>query len=111
MWGRIFDSITGIIFLGTPFRGSEGMRMNEMLEYVRNKHEGVQGEVLRVRERKDEYLKDLVHRFGMTRKLPNSAKVTCFYELKESNVGAIVRRAERQMVRLSVMYCKLLILR
>ncbi|OBT80236.1 hypothetical protein VF21_00712 [Pseudogymnoascus sp. 05NY08] len=89
-WGRIFDSTTGIIFLGTPFRGSD-MNINEMLNFVTSRHEGVQGEVLRVLQGDDGYLKDLVNRFGMTRKLPNSAKVACFYELKQSNVGAIVR--------------------
>ncbi|OBT98272.2 hypothetical protein VE01_03137 [Pseudogymnoascus verrucosus] len=95
-WGRIFDSITGIIFLGTPFRGSD-MKINEMLNFVRSEQKVVQGEVLRVLQGDDEYLKDLVDRFGMTRRLPNSAKVTCFYEMKQSNVGAIVRDPNEQM--------------
>ena len=90
------------------------MRINQMLEFVRNKHKadkhkGVDGGVLRVLERGDEYLTNLVYDFGKTRDLANRAKIACFYELKQSNVGAIIG-GDKQMVRLSIIYYKLLIL-
>ena len=50
----------------------------------------VQGQVLEILEPGNEFLQDLVDRFGKTRSTPNKALVTCFYELKSSNVGAIV---------------------
>jgi hypothetical protein len=116
-WGRIFDSITGIIFLGTPFRGADGFKINDMLDFAMQKHKGelngvhqsVQGEVLRVLQPDDEYLTDLVHQFGKMREQSNSAKIACFFEMKRCNVGAVIGD-KTQMVRLSVMFSKLLIL-
>ncbi|KAF2126934.1 hypothetical protein P153DRAFT_265694, partial [Dothidotthia symphoricarpi CBS 119687] len=37
-WPGIFASTTGLIFLGTPFRGAEGMSQVEMLEAARREH-------------------------------------------------------------------------
>mgnify|MGYP001249839509 FL=1 len=31
-WHGIFQSTTGLIFFGTPFRGAEGMSQSEMLQ-------------------------------------------------------------------------------
>jgi len=91
-WPGVFDSTTGMVFFGTPFRGSDGLKLSEMLEAARREYEDeqLQTEVLRILEPGNEFLQDLVDNFGKTRSAPNKAQVTCFYELKASNVGAIV---------------------
>lgn len=88
----IFSSTTGLVFFGTPFRGAEGMSQSEMLAAARREYEEdlVQGEVLRILEPGNEFLQDLVDRFGKTRSKPNKAQVACFFELESTNVGAIV---------------------
>jgi hypothetical protein len=96
-WPGIFASTTGLIFLGTPFRGAEGMSQVEMLaaaqrEYSQNR---IQTEVLKILEPGNEFLQDVVDQFGKTRRLVHRAQVACFYELKSSNVGRIVGKSDR----------------
>lgn len=57
--------------------------------------ESIQGEVLQVLAPGNEFLQDLVDKFGRLRSLPNKAEVACFYELRPSNVGAIVGKQKR----------------
>lgn len=73
------------------------MSQVEMLEAARQEYEAdqIQGEVLRILEPGNEFLQELVDRFGKMRSQPNKSKVACFYELKSSNVGAIVGGQER----------------
>jgi hypothetical protein len=68
------------------------MSQCEMIEAARREYEAdeVQGQVLRILEPGDEFLQDLVDTFGETRSQPHKAQVACFFELKPSNVGAIV---------------------
>jgi hypothetical protein len=68
------------------------MSQTEMLAAAHREYEPdlVQPEVLKILEPGNEFLQDLVDRFGKTRSMPNKAQVACFYELKSSNVGAIV---------------------
>ncbi|RDW91519.1 hypothetical protein BP5796_02684 [Coleophoma crateriformis] len=96
-WPGVFDSTTGLIFFGTPFRGAGGMKLSELLEAARREYEEhqIQTEVLRILEPGNEFLQDLVDNFGKTRSKANKALVTCFYELKSSNVGAIVGKQDR----------------
>jgi hypothetical protein len=96
-WGGIFISTTGLIFFGTPFRGAEGMSQIEMLEAARREYQEdeVQTEVLKILEPGNEFLQELVDKFGKTRTQANKAQVACFYELKSSNVGKIVGKENR----------------
>ncbi|CAG8983150.1 hypothetical protein HYALB_00014076 [Hymenoscyphus albidus] len=91
-WPGIFESTTGLVFFGTPFRGSEGMKQSEMLEAAQREYneDQIQTEVLRVLEPGNEFLQDLVDSFCKTRSQANKARVTCFFEMKASNVGAVV---------------------
>ena len=68
------------------------MSQTEMLAaaYRENHPDLVQAEVLKILEPGNEFLQDLVDKFGKTRKAQHKAQVACFYELKPSNVGAIV---------------------
>ncbi|KAF2474772.1 uncharacterized protein BDR25DRAFT_255199 [Lindgomyces ingoldianus] len=96
-WPGVFASTTGLIFFGTPFRGAEGMSQVEMLEAARREYEEdeVQGDILKILEPGNEFLQEVVDQFGKTRRQANKAQVTCFYELKSSNVGRIVGKVDR----------------
>ncbi|CAG8979288.1 hypothetical protein HYALB_00012671 [Hymenoscyphus albidus] len=91
-WTGIFESTTGLVFFGTPFNGSEGMKQSEMLEAAQREYneDQTQTEVLRVLEPGNEFLQDLVDSFCKTRLQADKARVTCFFEMKPSNVGVIV---------------------
>ncbi|KAF2733551.1 hypothetical protein EJ04DRAFT_438762, partial [Polyplosphaeria fusca] len=68
-----------------------------MLEAARQEYEEdeVQPQVLQILQPGNEFLQELVDQFGKTRMLTNKAVVTCFFELKPSNVGKIVGKADR----------------
>ncbi|KAF2193588.1 hypothetical protein K469DRAFT_691138 [Zopfia rhizophila CBS 207.26] len=96
-WPGIFDSTTGLLFFGTPFRGAEGMSQMEMLEAARREYheDEVQTDVLKILEPGNEFLQEVVDQFWKTRRQANKAEVACFYELKLSNVGKIVGKQDR----------------
>ena len=96
-WPGIFVSTTGLVFLGTPFRGAEGMSQTEMLVAARSEYhdDDIQPEILRILEPENEFLQDLVDQFGKIRRNAHKAQVACFYELKSSNVGRIVGGKDR----------------
>jgi predicted RNA-binding protein Jag len=96
-WPGIFISTTGLVFLGTPFRGAEGMSQVEMLAAARREYQEdeVQTDVLKILEPGNEFLQEVVDQFGKTRMQANKAQVACFYELKSSNVGKIVGKEDR----------------
>lgn len=73
------------------------MSQTEMLAAALREYEPdqVQPEVLKILEPGNEFLQELVGKFGKTRSVLNKAHVACFYELKSSNVGAIVGKEER----------------
>jgi hypothetical protein len=73
------------------------MKLSEMVEAARREYEEdqVQADVLRILEPSNEFLQDLVDQFGKTRSQANKAQVTCFYELKSSDVGGIVGGQKR----------------
>ena len=73
------------------------MSQVEMLEAALREYQEnqVQMDVLRILEPGNEFLQELVDTFGRTRMGSNKTQVACFYELKSSNVGAIVGNQER----------------
>ena len=96
-WPGVFASTTGLIFFGTPFRGAEGMSQVEMLAAAQREYEQdeIQVDTLAILQPGNEFLQEVVDQFGKTRGLANKAQVTCFYELKSSNVGGIVGKFDR----------------
>jgi hypothetical protein len=96
-WPGTFVSTTGLVFLGTPFRGAEGMSQVEMLAAAQREYQQdeIQPEVLKILEPGNEFLQEVVDQFGKTRRRANKAHVACFYELKSSNVGRIVGKSDR----------------
>ena len=93
----IFTSTTGLVFLGTPFRGAPGMSSVEMLAAARQEYQEdeIQPDILKILQPGNEFLQDIVDRFGKMRKQANKAQIACFYELKPSNVGKMVGRQDR----------------
>jgi hypothetical protein len=94
----VFPSTTGLIFFGTPFRGAEGMNQMEMLDAARREYDEdqVQPAALEVLQPGNVYLQDLVD--GFLKKMrgeANKTQITCFFELKSSNVGGIVGKQNR----------------
>ncbi|CAN9196124.1 unnamed protein product [Alternaria alternata] len=85
------------LFLGTPFRGAEGMSQVEMLAAAQREYQQdeIQPEVLNILEPGNEFLQEVVDQFGRTRKQANKAHVACFYELKTSDIGRIVGKSNR----------------
>lgn len=97
-WPGVFQSTTGLIFLGTPFRGAEGMNLMKMLDAARREYDEdqVQPTALEILQPGNAYLLDIVDSFlKKLREQKNKTHIACFYELKTSNVGRIVGKQDR----------------
>ena len=81
-----------MLFFGTPFRGTNGLNQSEMLWTAKMQYEEslIQDSVLNILAPGNEMLIDLMQTFFETRQESHKALVACFYELKPSNLGAIV---------------------
>ncbi|KAI4157181.1 MAG: hypothetical protein LQ342_008485, partial [Letrouitia transgressa] len=88
----IFQSTTGTVFFGTPFRGAGGLNQTEMIQAAQSQYEKdqVQEAVLNILAPGNESLMDLTADFFQTRQWKGKACIACFYEQKSSNVGAIL---------------------
>ncbi|KAG9673202.1 hypothetical protein KCU87_g5168, partial [Aureobasidium melanogenum] len=54
-WPGMFQSVTGLIFFGTPFRGAEGISQSEILQAALSKYQDqIQTEVLQILDPEDE---------------------------------------------------------
>ncbi|KAG9201349.1 hypothetical protein G6514_005721 [Epicoccum nigrum] len=97
-WPCVFSSTTGLVFFGTPFRGTKAMNQMEMLEAARREYNSdeIQPVALEVLQPGNAYLQDLVDSFlKKLRDQTNKTRVVCFYELKSSNVGKIVGKQDQ----------------
>jgi hypothetical protein len=103
-WPSLFRSTIGLIFFGTPFRGAEGMELVEMLDAARREYtdDQIQSEVLEILRPGDVFLREVVDRFCKTRAQMTWTHIACLYEMKRSNVGAIVGGQKRTV---SANYC------
>ena len=68
-----------------------------MIQAVLNEYEDVEPEVLRILDPEDELLLGLVHEFEKTRNQFGGARVVCFFELRPSNVKAIIGQDEKKV--------------
>ena len=91
-WPGIFQSTTGMVFFGTPFRGAGGLNQTEMILAAQSQYEEdrIQEAVLNILVPGNESLIDLTTYFFQTRQGEGKAPVACFFEQKSSNVGAIL---------------------
>jgi hypothetical protein len=98
-WPGIYESVGGMIFLGTPFRGAPGLTQAEMIHAAAALYRNtVQGEVLRILDPGDELLLEMVHVFEKIRtRSSNKAQIACFFEQKPCNVKAILGQEEKEV--------------
>ena len=97
-WPGIYESVSGITFLGTPFRGAPGLTQAEMIHAAQALYgDTVEGEVLRILDPGDEQLLEMVHVFEKIRDRSSAkAQIACFFEQKPCNVKAIVGKEEKK---------------
>jgi hypothetical protein len=88
---NIFHSVAGIIFLGTPHRGSQTQSKASIIASIASTiGQGEQSSLLKAVEKDSEMLNDLVHDF--TRVVINaSIRLSCFFEQQKSDVAKILR--------------------
>lgn len=92
-WAGIYQSICGLLFFGTPFRGAGGLSQTELLRAIQSQyeHDQVQGSNFNILDPGNETLMDLMDTFFETRQQRYKAHLACFFEQKPSNVGAIYK--------------------
>lgn len=98
-WPGILDAIRGIITLGTPFRGADGMSQSEMVQAAAREYseEDIETEPIHILDPGNELLQDLLDDF-QSRVWANmpQARMACFYELQSTEIGAIVGDMRRK---------------
>jgi hypothetical protein len=90
-WKCIFKSTAGIVFFATPFLGWSLLR-SELLASARDKYgeDQVKGAVLDILVPNNEALSELVDKYRRAISQDGTPPlVTCIYETKVSNIGAI----------------------
>ncbi|TRX97936.1 hypothetical protein FHL15_001146 [Xylaria flabelliformis] len=88
---HIFNSVAGIAFFGTPFRGAEQEGQRRMVISARKVFEDVDPGILRINDPHDEMRKDIVRGFMQKREeLQNTAQLVCFYELEFCDVMVVI---------------------
>ena len=97
-----------MVFFGTPFRGAAGLNQHELLLAAQSQYEEgqVQGAVLNILAPGNESLTELMTDFFETRQERDKAHVACFFELKSSNVGAILGGRRIQVCRTNLSWIR-----
>lgn len=99
-WLGIYDSTVGLVFLGTPFRGThDSLSQGEILmgAYALFKGSPVHRENLEILRKGGESLVDLVDTYLRIARQGPMPRVACFYEQKASAVGRILGRGLSQV--------------
>jgi hypothetical protein len=88
---NILRSVTGIIFLGTPHRGSQTQSKASIIARIASTlGQGEHSSLLKAVEKDSEMLNDLVHDFT---RVVNKASIQllCFFEQQKSDVAKILK--------------------
>ncbi|RYC65079.1 hypothetical protein CHU98_g1080 [Xylaria longipes] len=92
-WPDIFDSLAGIAFLGTPFRGAEQIRQKELISEAQKLFKNqVHPGIFRITNPNDEMLKETVH--GFMQKLIES-RSTAQLTIRVSETSGCLDAAEK----------------
>ncbi|RYO95235.1 hypothetical protein DL764_007720 [Monosporascus ibericus] len=94
-WPGIYDSTVGLVFLGTPFRGThDSLSQGEILIRAQElfTETPVYGENLGILRTGTESLTDLVDTYFRIARQSAMPRVACFYEQGASEVGGILRK-------------------
>lgn len=99
----IYKSTVGAVFMGTPFRGTEGgITQDEFIRIAAKNnpdHPQPQARVLQILRPDSEVLEDTLNQFnGLDRVRENSLRRVCFFESKPANVGGLVQEPGRARV-------------
>jgi hypothetical protein len=92
-WPGIYDSTVGLVFLGTPFRGThDSLSQGEILTGAYELFGGtpIHGENLGILRAGGEPLTDLVDQYLRIVRQGPMPRVACFYEQRASEVGRIL---------------------
>ena len=92
-WPGVYNSTVGLVFLGTPFRGThDSLSQGEILTsaYEHFTESPVYGENLSILRAGGESLTDLVDNYLRIARQSKMPKIACFYEQKASPVGKIL---------------------
>jgi hypothetical protein len=102
-WPGIYDSTTGVVFLGTPHRGTGTMLTSAVLIQAIARARKVHPAVLNALVKESEVLTDLVNEFtSVCSDTDYSLKLFCFFETMSSKVMKIVDKKATEEVRLFV---------
>lgn len=73
------------------------MSQGELIEAARREYmdDQIQADVLQIIQPGNEFLREVVDKFCKTQSRAGKTQVACFYEMKASNVGAIVGQQPR----------------
>ncbi|KAK4160059.1 ankyrin repeat domain-containing protein 17 [Cladorrhinum sp. PSN259] len=94
-WPDIYDSTVGLVFLGTPFRGThDSLPQGEVLKRAQElfTDSPVYEENLEILRAGGESLVDVVDMYSRIARQSAVPRVACFYEQKESDVSRIVEK-------------------
>ena len=87
----IFDSIAGVVFLGTPHRGSSSQSKASLIATIASSvGYGEQSSLLKAVEQDSEVLTDLVYDFASTANA-TSIPLFCFFEQHKSDVAKLLK--------------------
>jgi hypothetical protein len=90
---NIYDSTVGLIFFGTPFRGTATLTIAKIVELAEQEFgKQVLEKALKSSEEDDEALTGLVDGYLRTTIGGIKPIVACFWERKQTNVAKIVNR-------------------
>ena len=92
-WPGLFSSTTGVVFLGTPHRGTGDMTSRGMLDTMIQQYSQVRIEdaVLESLNAENESLNDIRREFVKICTLSRGRlHIVCFYEQKSTRVGRII---------------------
>jgi hypothetical protein len=86
----IIKSVAGVVFLGTPHRGSNSQPKASLIATIASAvHCGVQSSLLKAVEKDSEMLADLLQDFTRTANI-ESIPLFCFFEQYKSDIGKVL---------------------
>lgn len=100
-WPDVFVSTVGIVFFGTPFRGSKALHPTSMIAIALTQHKfyEVQPDMLHGLEPDTEWLKGLVDDYWRVwRSQLKRTKILCLYEQRASSLSSIVGDVLKRIV-------------
>jgi hypothetical protein len=90
-WPGLFENTIGLIFLGTPLRGTHERLHMEFLHEVEQAVSPVMHENHRASNPENDWLRDLVDDFVNTIQQGVRFRIACFYEQQPTDLGLLLK--------------------